>query len=213
MGDPVIILGAHSLGRVVLEIFQKSNVVVYGFLDDDQALRGQIIDGVPVLGNTAEEQYLDLIGEQCDVFVAMEQQAKRQRLVAMLHKRRKTIPVNAIHPSAIIATSAVLGHGNLIDTSVSLGAGASVDSHCILHTRVTVEHDAVIKKFVQIGAGSIIGAGTQLDNGVFVGAGATIVAGVIVGEAARIGAGAVVLTNVKAGATVLGNPAVPTERK
>ncbi len=212
MGDPVIILGAHSLGRVVLEIFQKSNVVVYGFLDDDQALQGQIIDGVPVLGNTTEEQYLDLIGEQCDVFVAMEQQATRQRLVAMLHKRRKT-PVNAIHPSAIIATSAVLGHGNLINTSVSLGAGASVDSHCILHTRVTVEHDAVIREFVQIGAGSIIGAGTQLDKGVFVGAGATIVAGVIVGEAASIGAGAVVLTNVKAGATVLGNPAVPTERK
>ncbi|MCU0318066.1 MAG: NeuD/PglB/VioB family sugar acetyltransferase [Amoebophilaceae bacterium] len=213
MGDPVIIFGAYGLGKVVLEIFQKNNIVVYGFLDDDHALQGQIIDGVPVLGNTAEEQYLDLIGEQCDVFVAVEQQAKRQRLVTMLHKRNKTVPVNAIHPSAIIATSAVLGYGNLINTGVSLGAGASLDSHCTLHTRVTVEHDAVIKEFVQIGAGSTIGAGAQLDNSVFVGAGATIVAGVIVGKAASIGAGAVVLTNVEAGTTVLGNPAVPTERK
>ena len=213
MGNPVIILGAYGLGRVVLEILQKNNVVVYGFLDDDQALRGQIINGVPVLGNTAEEQYLDLIGEQCDVFIAVEQQAKQQRLVTMLHRHKKTMPINAIHPSATIATSAVLGYGNLINTGVSLGAGVALDSHCTLHTRVAIEHDAVIKEFVQMGAGSIVGAGAQLNKCVFVGAGATIVAGVVVGEAASIGAGAVVLANVKAGATVLGNPATPIERK
>ncbi len=209
MEKPVIILGACGLGRVGLDIFQKNDVIVYGFLDDDQALQGQAINDVPVLGNTTEERYLDLIGERCNVFIAIEQQVQRQRLVAMLHEQNQVVPINAIHPSSIIAASAVLGHGNLVNASVSLGANATLGSHCILHTRATIEHNTVIKDFVQVGAGSVVGAGATLNEHVFVGAGATIVAGVDIGVAASIGTGAVVLANVKAGEVVLGNPAKP----
>jgi len=209
MGKPVIILGACGLARVVLDILQKNDVIVYGFLDDDQALQGQVINDVPVLGNTTEEQYLDLIGEQCDVFIAVEQQAQQQRLATMLHEQKQVVPINAIQPSAIIAASAAVGYGNLVNTSVSLGTNAALGSYCMLHTRATIEHDVVIKDFVQVGAGSVVGAGVTLNERVFVGAGATIIAGVEIGAAASIGAGAVVLANVKAGEAVLGNPARP----
>ena len=41
MERPVIILGAHGLGRVALDILQQNGSVVYGFLDDDPTLQGK----------------------------------------------------------------------------------------------------------------------------------------------------------------------------
>lgn len=169
MKKPVIILGAHELGKVALDILQKNGLVVYGFLDDDQALQGQAINHVPVLGSTTEEQYLDLIGEQCDVFIAIAQQAKRQHLATMLREQRQVVPINAIHPSAMIAGSATFGCGNLVNASVNVGADTTLGSYCMLHTQATIEHDAVVNDFVQVGAGGIVGAGVILNARVFVG--------------------------------------------
>lgn len=213
MEKPVIILGARGLGSVALNILQQNGIAVYGFLDSDPALHGQTVHHVPVLGATTEEQYFNLIGETCEVFVSVEHQIQRQRLVHMLYERKKIIPINAIHPAAIIAASAILGYGNLINTNVSLGPNITLGSHCILHTQATIEYDTIIKDFVQIGAGSVVGSGAQLHEHVFVGTGATIIAGVEVGADASIGAGAVVLANVKPGEAVLGNPATPVKRK
>jgi sugar O-acyltransferase (sialic acid O-acetyltransferase NeuD family) len=209
MGKPVIIVGAKHLSKVVLDILQKNDMIVYGFLDDDQALWQQTIHHVPVLGSTTEERYWNLIGKKCEFFAAIEHQEHRQRLIAMLYKQNKAVPINAIHPSVIIATAATLGHGNLLNAGVTLGTDTTLGSHCILHTRAIIEYGVVIKDFVQVGAGSVVGAGATLNERVFVGAGATIVAGVEIGKAASIGAGAVVLANVNPGQAVLGNPAAP----
>ena len=209
MAKPVIILGTQSLGRMALDIFKANNIVVYGFLDDDRKLWGQEINDAPVLGSTTEERYLDLIGKDCEAFVAITQPTRRQQLVAMLHEQKRVRPINAIHPSAMIATSATLGHGNLVNAGVILGIDTILGNDCILHTRATIEHGTVIKDSVQLGAASVVGTGATLHDKVFVGAGATIIAEVEIGPGASIGAGSVVLANVKPGKTVLGNPAKP----
>ena len=209
MANPVIILGTKDLGKVALDIFKANNLLVYGFLDDDKELWGQELNDVPVLGSTTEERYLDLIGKDCEAFVAITQPARRQQLVAMLHEQKQVRPINAIHPAARIATSATLGHGNLVNAGVILGIDTILGNDCILHTRATIEHGTVIKDAVQLGAASVVGIGATLNDKVFVGAGATIIAGVEIGSGASIGAGSVVLANVKPGETVLGNPAKP----
>ncbi len=191
---------------MALDILQKNNLVVYGLLDEDPALHGTEVSFVPVLGSPDDDQYWQLIGDQCEVCVATTQPSRKQ-LIAKL--KAQAMPINAIHPAAILAEAASLGYGNLLGAGVSLGADAHIGHHCIVHARATIEHDAYVGDWTQIGAGSTIGAGVQLSSDVFVGAGATIVGGVTVGKGARIGAGAVVLANVAADATVLGNPAQP----
>lgn len=211
MKKPVIILGARDLGKLALEIFQKNSVVVYGLLAEDGALQNQILNHVPILGSIADEQYLALLGKDCEAFVALEQVASRQQLIAMLYEQRQVMPINAIHALATLAESAGIGHGNLINVGASLGPDASLGSHCIIHTQAVIEHAAIIKDFVQVGAGSIIGTQAVLEKHVFIGMGATLVAGIQVGAGARIGAGSVVLDHVKPGETVLGNPAKPVK--
>ncbi|MGY6741984.1 MAG: acetyltransferase [Cecembia sp.] len=212
MDKPVIILGAKGIAHPALEIFNSNQVIVYGFLDEDEKMHGSEINVVPVLGHPEDDGYLKLIGKKCEAFVAVDDNKYRQFLVQMLNEKRKVQPVNAIHERAYISTDASIGHGNFVNAQVTVGAGAKVGSHCIFHTGAIIDHTCELGDFVQIGAGSIINAGVTIKEGAFVGSGVTIVSGITIGKDARVGAGSVVIADVKDGETVFGNPAAPIKK-
>ncbi|SFB98641.1 sugar O-acyltransferase, sialic acid O-acetyltransferase NeuD family [Flexibacter flexilis DSM 6793] len=207
MENPVIIFGAKGLGAVALDIFESNDVVVYGFLEDDEKLHNQEIGSVAVMGNTDDERYLKLIGKKCEAFVATDETQLRKSLVEMLHERRHIQPVNAVHPATFVSPMAQMGHGNLLAAGAVLNTNARLGSHCVVHAKALIDYDAKVGDFVQIGAGSIVGSGATVEDGVFIGAGVVIVAGVTVGKNARVGAGSVVVESVAAGSTVFGYPA------
>ena len=202
-----MILGANHLGRAAKEIFEANGNVVYGFLDDDKKLHNTEVDTATVFGSTDDDGFLKLIGKKCEAFVAVDDNKVRKSLVKLLQEERHIQPVNAVHPSALLATTSAIGYGNFIDMGVRVGSGASIGQHCIIHAGVIIGIESKIGDFVQIGAGSIVSAGAEIENGAFIGSGATIVSGITIGKGARVGAGSVVIATVKAGETVFGNPA------
>ncbi len=207
MENPVLIFGANALGKAVLDIFNRNNVLVYGFLDEDKTKIGTEINDVSVLGETDDDGFLKLIGNKCEAFVAIENKNKREDLIELLNERRKVQPVNAIHDKAIISEDAAIGHGNYVGAGAIINSFAVIENHCLIHASVTIEYEAVIKNLAQIGTGAIIGAAAIIEEGAFVGSGAIIVGGVTIGKNARVGVGSVVVENVPAKATVFGNPA------
>lgn len=207
MENPILILGANPLGRIAKEIFDRNGRVVYGFLDDQVAKHQTEVDAVLVLGATDDDGFLKLIGKKCDSFVASDDTKLRKSLVEMLNEERHVQPVNAIHDKALLATSATIGHGNLIDAQVLIGPGSVLGSHCLVQAGVIINAEVTIGDFVQIGSGSIINSGVTIENDVFIGTGVTIVGGITLGKGCRIGAGSVVIGAVKQGETVFGNPA------
>jgi sugar O-acyltransferase (sialic acid O-acetyltransferase NeuD family) len=207
MDNPVIIFGASALGRAAKEIFEKNGNVVYCFLDDNKKLHNTEIDNVVVMGSTDDDGFLKLIGKKCEAFVAIDETKVREAIVKMLLEVRHVQPVNGVHPSAVMASSATMGHGNFIDQGVSIGAGSSLGNQCILHAGALIGPEAKLGDFVQVGMGSIISAGAEVEEGAFIGAGVVVVGGITIGKGARIGAGSVVVAPVKAGETVFGNPA------
>lgn len=207
MENPVIIFGAHYLGRMAKEIFEQNQVMVYGFLDDDKKLHHQEMDDVVVLGSTEDMDLLKLIGKKCSAFVAFDDNRLRKGIVKMLNDQFKVQPVNAIHNKSFISLRAAIGHGNYIGYGAVFSAGSKVGSHGIFHTKCTVGVEAQLGDFVQVGVGSSIGNGAVVEEAVFIGDGVTIVSGVTIGKGARIGAGSLVIAPVGAGETVFGNPA------
>ncbi len=207
MENPVLIFGAGDLGLKALDIFKKNNVLVYGFLDDRAELQGKDFGDVSVLGTTDDTAILKIIGNKCEAFLAIGERSVRERLVETLNKDYKSMPVNAIHESAIIADSARIGHGNLIASRTTIGPVSVVGQHCLILAGAVIDGSVQVGDFVTIGAGAIINDRVKLNDGVFIGAGANIVAGVEIGKGARIGAGSVVVENVPAKATYFGNPA------
>ncbi|MTI20242.1 acetyltransferase [Fulvivirga sp. RKSG066] len=207
MKNPVMIFGANALGRAAKEIFESNEIVIYCFLDDEEKLHGTEIDDVTVMGSTDDDGYLKYVGKKCEAFVAEDDNDLRKGLVKMLNERRKVMPTNAVHSSAVISESAHIGHGNFVNMGARVGSNAKVSNHCILHTNSVVDYNASLGDFVQVGAGSVINAEAVIEDEVFIGSGVTIVSGIKIGKGARIGAGSVVIADVDAGDTVFGNPA------
>ena len=211
MDKPVIILGANGLGKAAMEAFESNDVVVYGFLDDKAELEGEEIGRVSVLGTLEDSRYYDLIGKDCEAFIATEEIELRKGLVDSLNTEKKAMPVNSIHKTADLAESAGIGHGNYIGAMVTIGANATIGNHLVIHSGAIIDFDAKIADFCQVGAGSVINAGVVVEEDVFIGSGVTVVSGVKIGKGARLGVGSVVIANVEAGSTVFGNPAKPVE--
>ena len=207
MENPVIIFGAGLLGKIALDIFNRNNVLVYGFLDDDKKLHDTEIGEIVVLGETDDDGFLKLIGLKTEAFIAIENTKERQKLVKMLNDRRHVMPINAIHDTAVVSENAKIGHGNLVAARVVVNPSAKVGNHCIIHAAAIIDAAAEIGDYVQIGAGAILNNEVQIAEGAFVGSGAVIVSGIKIGKNARIGAGSVVVENVPDGETVFGNPA------
>lgn len=207
MENPVLILGAGTIGAMALDIFKKNEVIVFGLLDDDPKLHGTEIDEVVVMGATDDEGFTKLIGKKCEAFVASDDTKLKKHLVQMLHDKRHVMPVNALHSSCHIGIEASLGHGNLLAANVVVNSKVQIGNHNNIFAAAVLDVEAKIADYVQIGAGALIGAQVQIEEGAFIGQGAVIVPGLSIGKNARIGAGSVVIENVAANSTVFGNPA------
>lgn len=207
MDKPVLILGAGSVGKSAMQIFKSNNVLVYGFLDDNEKLHNTEIDEVSVFGFTDEESMLSIIGTECEAFVAVDENEIRKSIVSSIVKSNKVMPINAIHSNVVLAESASFGHGNFINAGVILGPNVEIGNHCLLHAKVALDEGIKVGNYVQIGMGSNVNYGVEIADEVFIGAGVTIVSGVKIEKGARIGAGSVVVSHVKENAVLFGNPA------
>ena len=208
MENPVIILGAQTVGIAALDTFLSNEVVVYCLLDDDAKLQGTELLDVPVMGNTDDGELLKLLGKKCEVFVATEDTASRRSLTQMLRTEYEAVPVNAIHARASVSAHATLGHGNYVGPNAVVAATATLGNGCLVGANTVVEARATVGDFAQLGSGALLGADARVGELAFIGAGAVLVAGVKVGDKARVGAGSVVVADVANGQTVFGNPAV-----
>ena len=204
---PVIIIGVNPFGLEVAHIFQKNDVVIYGFLDDDPKKKDTSIGEIPVLGTADDESYFKLIGKNCGVFVALENPTERKRMIELILEEREVKPVNAIHPTANIADVKSLAYGVFIGSGAQILPETKLGDHVIIGSGTIVETGAQIADFASIGAGSVIGKEAIIENNAYVGIHSTIVGSVKVGKSATVGAGSVVIENVATSKRVFGNPA------
>ncbi len=204
---PVIIIGVNTFALEVAEVFQKNNVVIYGFLDDDLKKKDTFIGEIPVLGTTEDEQYWSLIGKNCNVFVALENPTERKKMIETIIEDCKTKPVNAIHPEASIADVSSIGYGIYIGNKAVIQPSSKIADHCVIGAGVIIETGANLDEYVQVGSGSVIGKEAKIENNAFVGINCTIVGSVKVGKNASIGAGSVVIENLPNSKRAFGNPA------
>jgi sugar O-acyltransferase (sialic acid O-acetyltransferase NeuD family) len=207
MENPVLIFGAGDIGVQALDIFRRNHVLVYGLLDDKKELHGHEFGEVSVLGDTDDVSFVNIVGEKCEAFVAIGEKSVRERLVETLIEDRKTMPVNAIHDTAVVSEMAEIGHGNLVAARVTIGPKSKVGNHCLVQAAAILDTWVQVGDFVTVGTGAIINDRVKIGDGAFIGSGAIIVAGIEIGKNARIGAGSVVIENVPAKATYFGNPA------
>lgn len=206
---PVVIIGAGGHGREVAEILRHQihageTLQLLGFIDENSALLGQSIDGLPVLGNWSwftrggrpEVAVICAVGTPsvCQRFV--------QRAVDL------GLPfVSAISPLAAISPRAHVGQGVTIFPRVVINTGAFLGDHCIVNVAATVSHDAHVGRYCNINPGAHLAGSVTVGEGCYVGMGSNIIQGCSVGIWTVLGAGAVVIRDLPAHVTAVGVPA------
>jgi len=209
MGKKIVLIGAGGFGKEVAQIIERINrreqtYELIGFLDDGRQFHtGSVINGYPWLGDSSWIlAHKDEIVCNCTIGNASVKAAIQRRL-AEQGVRFETI----LATTAQIASYSQVGVGCVFYGNVSISVNCTVGDGVLLNEGVKVGHDAVIGDYTCIMPGTGISGGCAIGHEVDIGGHAFIVPGKKVGDKARIAAGSIVFSNVRAGTTVLGNPA------
>ena len=117
-----------------------------------------------------------------------------------------------IDPTAVVASSAVIGPGGYVNAGCVLGAELTLRENVLVNRAAAIGHHVEIGAFASVGPGVVVGGLVTIGTGAMLGAGAVILPRVNVGAHAVVGAGAVVVRDVPAHGKVIGNPARIVER-
>jgi sugar O-acyltransferase (sialic acid O-acetyltransferase NeuD family) len=202
--NSLILVGAGGLARETLAAARDSWKVL-GFVDDNPALHGSQLDGVPVLGP------LDVIFDHPDAQVVIcvassKNQASRKKIVARLDlpaSRYATV----VHPTASIAAGTVIGEGSIVLAFVAVTASQEIGSHVVIMPHVTITHDDRISSYVTFAARVALAGSVSVGETAYLGSGALVREGLSIGEGALVGMGSVVLQDVPAHQVWAGVPA------
>lgn len=207
-----LIVGAGGHGRVVLDILLRGGLFdVIGFLDSNAELHGRRIDGVEVLGGVDRLPHIRTERDVTRCIVAIGDNGVRRSFAERIERDGFEL-INAIHPSANMASNVTMGR------NVVVAAGALVCAHCqigdsvILNTGCIVDHETFVGTATHVCPGARIAGRVVVESGAFVGIGATIIQSVRVGYESIVGAGAVVIGDVPPMSTVVGVPARTIKR-
>lgn len=203
----LIVLCAGGHAKVLVDALKLQLKDVLGFTDASADKKGQMILGVPVLGNdeVLEQFSLDEI-ELVNGLGSVNNLSNRRNMF----EKYKSLGFrfsNVIHPSAILAPEIQLGEGVQIMAGVVIQTHTEIGKNTLINTRASIDHDCRIGEHVHIAPGATLSGGVQIGNNVHVGAGSTIIQGVKVGNNVLIAAGAVVVKDVTDGTIVAGIPA------
>lgn len=112
--------------------------------------------------------------------------------------------------------------GVVIEDDVEIGSNTSIDRGTLADTRIKtgaridnqvhIAHNVTIGAHAAVIAQSMIGGGVVIGDGAWIAPAAAIMNQVPVGDGATVGLGAVVVKPVAARETVMGAPAVPSDR-
>jgi sugar O-acyltransferase (sialic acid O-acetyltransferase NeuD family) len=200
----MILIGYSGHAFVVYGILQLAGKQVTGYCDVAEKEYNPF--NLVYLGTETSEEALKKL-QATDFFIAVGDNRVRHKIYHQLSKQN-LVPVNAIHPSAVIdASAAIAMHGVMIAAQVTINPLASIAMGAVCNTGCIIEHECMVGEFTHIGPGAVLCGNVKIGAGTFVGANAVIRQGISIGKNAIVGAGAVVVKDVPDNVTVVGVPA------
>lgn len=206
---PLVIVGAGGFARETAQAVASINALrptweLLGFVDDEPALHGTAIDGVPVLGPVDAAADIDAwvvvcTGNPGNYF-------SRKRLV-------RRLPVDAdrfatiVHPGAWLAPTTEIGRGSVVLAGVVTTAAVTIGAHVAVMPATVLTHGDEVDDYVTFAAGVRLGGDVSIGEGAYVGSGAMVRERRRVGAWALVGMGSVVTHDVPTGEVWAGIPA------
>lgn len=208
----IVIIGAGGFGREVAWLIEEINSKenewnLLGFVDDNDAIQGNIINDYPVVGN------IDwLLNQEINVVCAVADPLLKKEIITKLKVSRNRYPV-LIHPSVIYSRHVQIGEGSIICAANIITTNILIGEHVIINLDCTIGHDAIISDYCTILPSVNISGYVELGECVSVGTGTQIIQGKCICKESIIGAGSVIVKDIVESGTYVGAPAKLMNRK
>ena len=202
----LIIIGAGGMGRTIYSNALESigygeKYVIKGFIDDNlKALDG--FPNYPPLLDTIK----DYQPKKDDVFVSSIGGSSRRACMEEIISRGGEF-IELIHQTARILTNAKIGKGNFIGAYSVIGNDVVIGDYNMIQSYTVIGHDAIIGNWNRIDTHVTCVGGVVIEDEVNIHTSEVISHKVVVEKGAHVGALSFVIRKVKAGTTVMGNPA------
>ncbi|MCC6676712.1 MAG: NeuD/PglB/VioB family sugar acetyltransferase [Phycisphaerales bacterium] len=200
----ILIIGGGGHGRVVADAAELLGLDIEGFLDDHR--EAQLATQSPRFTWQGALPGSRAGAPDRPWILALGDLKARRAVLTVLSASAGPLPINIIHPRAIVSPSACLGLGIFAGPGAIIHACASVEHHAIINSGAIVEHDCAIGENAHIAPGAVLGGNVTIGPDTLVGLGARVLPNIRIGGGCIIGAGAVIVRNVPDGSTVKGVP-------
>ena len=195
--ERVLILGGGDGAVQVLDaIAHTPHQRAVAILDDNEALWGKRMMGVPILGGMDWVQKLWDEGQFDAAIISISSNlAVRERLFVEWSQRG--IPfTNIIAPHVMIHANVHMGQGNLIMSHARLGAGTQVGDNNFLSAFVNLEHHNRLGSHCTFGPMVSTSGRVRIGDRVSFGAGVFIEPHIRIGDDVMIASGSIIRTDI-----------------
>lgn len=210
MRPAIVVFGAGGHSKVVVEVIERQGRYRIAFLADaDESKAGTTVLGYPV--RAERDAFVASKKGITNAIVAIGNNGIRRRIANVVELSGMRL-VSAVHPTAVVSTSASIGRGTVLMAGCIINADARIGDNVIINTGAVVEHDCQIDADVHVAPHATLCGGVVIGAGTLVGAASTLLPLVHVGTGVCVGAGATVLHDIPDGVTAAGSPCRKLER-
>lgn len=205
---PLVVYGAAGHAKVVFDIVERQGRYRVCRVLDRFKPTGTECGTQHVSGTMEDLPELYREHPELEVIVAIGDNWARARISAEIAALCPGIQFGvAIHPSAQVAISAVIGSGTMVMAGAVINPAARVGTGCIVNTQASLDHDSVMGDFSSLGPGATVGGGVHIGRYSSLGIGASVIQEIRIGEHVVIGAGAAVVRDIPDLVVAYGVPA------
>lgn len=203
MTTGVVIIGGGGHAKVVIESLRAAGRTIVAVIDADPTPRDVL--GVPVVGDDSVLPRLRREG-LTRAFVAIGDNRLRFKLAERLRAQGFEL-ANAIHPAAVLSSSARLGQGVAVMAGAVINAETDVGDLSIINTGAVVDHDCRLGAACHLGPASALAGGVRIGDRTFLGVGSRVIPNIKIGADTVVGAGSIVVRDLADGVVAFGVPA------
>lgn len=206
----VVIWGAGGHAREVNWLCEELDIRVAGLLDERPEMKGETVDGVPVLGVLAD---IGSLRREVEIVCAgVGDPGLKKKFAGQTARLGFRIAAPLIHPGVRLHRTSRIGDGSVIFEGTVLSGNVQIGRHVILNRRVSLSHDAVIGDYVTVSPGALLAGNVTVGEGAYIGLGAAVREKRRIGRWSMVGGGAFVKDDVPAYTLAAGVPASVKKR-
>ncbi len=202
----LIIIGAGGMGRTMYDLARESKGYgieydIYGFIDDNTSALDSFENYPPLIAPIQGYQPKDN-----EIFIcSIGGPARKKCMEEIISKGGNFLTM--IHSTARIGTNVLIGEGSIIGAFTTIGADAKIGKYNLIQSYSVIGHDSIIGDWNRIDTHVTLVGGTIVHNEANIHTSAMISHNVTIEDNSRVAACSFVIRKVKAGTTVMGNPA------